>query len=78
MSTPDCYGCLLPDVANEQLNTWNMGHIIKTRQEGHGIGVPKSRIEVDHEAFEKCRECPRYEACRDLGFAITLTKIAVK
>lgn len=66
MSTKPCYGNMLPDFEQLTFNRTEPGQVFSVFVRSFGIGLQEKKIEFHPDGWERCQQCERYAACRDL------------
>lgn len=67
--TPDCHGCLFPDVSKLEYNRPNQAKVATINIESHGIGIQKRGLAIDQQRWEECLQCGRFDDCYKLSIA---------
>jgi hypothetical protein len=66
---PDCFGEIFPDLSRLEWNKPCQGKAFTVLVTTLGIGVKSRQVDLDQAAWEKCRRCPSYGSCYDVGMA---------
>jgi hypothetical protein len=60
---------LFPNLLNLKTNQINRGRVASVVMQSEGIGVQRSELIVDSQAWEECVKTPHFRACYDLSMA---------
>ena len=60
---------LFPDLLHLKTNQTNRGRVASIIIESRGIGVQRSELIVNNEAWGECVKTPHFRACYDLSMA---------
>ncbi len=75
---PNCYGAMFPPMASLSTNRAVAGTVFRYRIDQPGPIPTEQSLGVDMEAWERCTQCPDFDACYRLSAGTVLMDLALR